>query len=180
MINHSSTSAALAILTLTGGARTTEEPRPKVERSEVVFVCEHGTVKSVIAMQLFNQLARERGLSVRAISRGITPDTSVPARIAEQLAEDGLRLVNFKPRAFSRSDLKGATLVVAIGAETSAVTHGTDARVESWNDVPPASENYAASRDAMKKRIEGLLTSLPAAKPRTERKTKAGAVESPP
>jgi chromate transporter len=46
----------------------------------VVFVCEHGSAKSVVAASLFDRMAKERGLPVRAISRGTTPDASVPAR----------------------------------------------------------------------------------------------------
>ena len=44
----------------------------------VVFVCEHGSVKSLVAQEWFNRRAKERGLAVRAVSRGITPDASVP------------------------------------------------------------------------------------------------------
>ena len=44
------------------------------DSATVVFVCEHGTVKSVIALAHFQRLARERGLPLRAISRGTAPD----------------------------------------------------------------------------------------------------------
>src|SRR5215813_9354941 len=36
----------------------------------VVFVCEHGAAKSVIATAYFNKLAAERGLAYRATFRG--------------------------------------------------------------------------------------------------------------
>ena len=41
----------------------------------VLFVCEHGAAKSVIAAAYFNQLASEKNLDVRAIERGTNPDT---------------------------------------------------------------------------------------------------------
>jgi hypothetical protein len=37
----------------------------------IVFVCEHGAAKSVIATEYFNKLARERGLPYRPTFRGI-------------------------------------------------------------------------------------------------------------
>src|SRR5581483_8682919 len=39
----------------------------------VVFVCEHGAAKSVIATMYFNKIAAERGLQARATYRGVNP-----------------------------------------------------------------------------------------------------------
>lgn len=130
----------------------------------VVFVCEHGSAKSLIASQWFNKLAAERGLRVRSVSRGVTPDPSVPAAIAKNLAADGLAPEGFVPKALSRADLSTAKQMVTIGVDASSVTKGSSVPVETWNDIPPASENYAASRDAMRARIEELLSKATAAK----------------
>ena len=56
----------------------------------VVFVCEHGAVKSVVAAAIFNQLAADRGLPFRAISRGTDPDAAVPAPGRDGLRSEGL------------------------------------------------------------------------------------------
>ncbi len=40
----------------------------------IVFVCEHGAAKSVIAATYFNKLANEKGLNLKAIARGTHPD----------------------------------------------------------------------------------------------------------
>ena len=48
---------------LVAGAQTA--PAVSVE-IRVVFVCEHGAAKSLIAAAYFNKLAGERGLSARA------------------------------------------------------------------------------------------------------------------
>src|SRR5687768_1704313 len=55
----------------------------------VVFVCEHGTAKSVIALAHFQKLARERGLPLRAISRGSSPDPALPPFMVSGLRGDG-------------------------------------------------------------------------------------------
>src|SRR5687768_4809321 len=72
----------------------------------VVFVCEHGTVKSVIALAYFRQLAQERHLNIRAISRGTAPDSAVPARVREGLRLDGLVLGPFSPVQIGRASCR--------------------------------------------------------------------------
>jgi arsenate reductase len=146
----------LAALMLSAATTPGEEKSAKAPE-RIVFVCEHGSVKSLIAMQLFNKAAEERGLAARAVSRGLTPDAAVPRPIATHLTEDGLAPNGFTPKAFSKADLEGASRVVAIGVDPSGVTAGSKVAIESWDDIPPASENYAASRDALRKRIEPLL-----------------------
>jgi len=153
----------VAIAGVLSGAAAGGEKTPA---KQIVFVCEHGSVKSLIAMQLFNQAAANRGLAVRAVSRGLTPDPSVPPAIAAHLDQDGLAPKGFTPAAFSKADLPGAERVIAIGAAVEGVTRGSAVPVESWNDIPAASENYAASRDALRARIETLLATRQGAKPR--------------
>jgi arsenate reductase len=40
---------------------------------QVVFVCEHGAGRSVVAAAWFNKLAGEKQLPYRAVARGVTP-----------------------------------------------------------------------------------------------------------
>ncbi len=129
--------------------------RPPAET--VVFVCEHGSVKSLIAALWFERLARERGLELRAVSRGLTPDAAVPPAIVERLKKDGFDVDQFRPSALSRSDLEGANRVVAIGVDTSSVTVGSGVPVEVWDNIPPASVRYDEARDALRARMEALF-----------------------
>ena len=77
-----------------GMASAGEEPAA----GQVVFVCEHGNVKSLMAASYFNQLAASRGLRLRAISRGSAPDSnSVPAPIVAGLHTDGVDVSDFRP-----------------------------------------------------------------------------------
>lgn len=131
----------------------------------VVFVCEHGAVKSVIASEWFNRLAAERGLDVRAIPRGVTPGASVPPAIAEALREEGFDVSAFEPRAFSAVDAAHALRVVGIGVDLSSARERGTAPLETWDGVPPASEHYSASRDALRARVEALLKALTATRP---------------
>lgn len=81
--------------------------------STVLFVCEHGTVKSLPAKLLFDQYAGEVGLPMRAISRGTAVDSVVPSWMQAALTADHLVLGTFRPLALQASDLTRATLVVS-------------------------------------------------------------------
>ena len=147
---------------LTAGALIAAAPFASAAGEEkaantVVFVCEHGTVKSVIAMQLFNKLAREQGSRLRAVSRGTSPDSEVPQAIAQALSKDGLNPAGFQAKGLSWGDLKSAARVVSIGVDVLPVTKGSAVPVEAWNDIPAASLDYAAARDALKAKIVDLL-----------------------
>jgi arsenate reductase (thioredoxin) len=148
------------LLLLAAAAQRASEP-PQA----VVFVCEHGSVKSLIAREWFTRLAAARGLHVRAVSRGVTPDPSVPAAVADHLRQDGFDVGGFQPRPLAPADLEGALRVVTIGAELPAWVARAGRPVESWDGVPPASEGYEGSRDALRKRIAALVEAL-AARPR--------------
>lgn len=151
-LQRAMTAAAL----IAAGATASHAGEEKAAKT-IVFVCEHGTVKSVIAMQLFNKLATEQGSSLRAVSRGTSPDSGVPQPIAEALSKDGLAPVGFKPTGLSKADLKNAARVVSIGADVLPLTKDGAVPVEAWNHIPAASVDYAAARDALKAKIVDLL-----------------------
>ncbi len=139
-----------------------DEPRakPRAASGPVVIVCEHGSVKSLIAREWFNRFAAERDLTVRAVSRGLSPDTTVPASIEERLRADGFDVRGYRPRALAPSDLVGASRLVMIGVEPPPWASAAGIPVDRWEGIPPASERYEASRDAMRERIAALLESL--------------------
>lgn len=127
----------------------------------IVFVCEHGSVKSLIASRWFERMAAQRGLSAHSVSRGITPDAEVPPPIRERLRGDGFDVGGFTPRALQPADLEGVARLVVIGVEPPAWAARPGLVVEAWDGVPPASEQYEAARDVMKRRIDTLLDAWP-------------------
>ena len=99
--------------------------------SQVVFVCEHGNVKSLMAASYFNQLAEQRGLRVRAISRGSAPDSNtVPQPVATRLRADGVDVSNFHPAKVEAAEVAEAARVVTIGTNLPA---GCGPRSSAWN-----------------------------------------------
>lgn len=130
----------------------------KDKESVIVFVCEHGSAKSVVAAAHFNKLASERNLNVRAISRGTDPDKEIPSKIAQELQAEDLVAGEPKPKKLSRDDVAGALRVVTFCDLPE--DYNRLATVERWSDVPPISENYNKSRDAMLAHINQLLGDL--------------------
>jgi len=126
----------------------------------VVFVCEHGTVKSVVALAYFRQLASERRLSIRAISRGTAPDSGVPARVREGLRLDGLPLGPFTPARFTLADLTSAITVISFDQPKVAELVGGRVPTAHWDGLPAVSEDYRTARDSIRHRVSRLVDSL--------------------
>ena len=130
---------------------------------KVVFVCEHGNVKSLMAASYFNQLAAQRGLPFRAVSRGVAPDsTTVPKPIAAGLHADGVDVSDFHPSKVAAADVADAARIVAIGTELPSDAGAREPNIERWDDVPPASTSYDAARSSLKTHVAELLDRLAA------------------
>jgi protein-tyrosine-phosphatase len=134
----------------------------------VLFVCEHGSVKSLLAKLMFERAAAREGLTVRAASRGISPDAEVPGWMRAALRRDGFELGQWRPTALSAADIRAAHRVVVFDVN---LPPGTDAQptMERWDAMPPVSEDYLAGRDAIASRIEELVRDIKQhGKPREE------------
>src|SRR5688572_17684219 len=103
----------------------------------VLFVCEHGSAKSLVAAAHFNKIASERKLPLRAISRGTDPDQDNPPAAVAGLESDDLE-PEALPRKLSQADLATARKVISF-AELPA-GYSPEPPVEVWS-VPPISEN---------------------------------------
>jgi protein-tyrosine-phosphatase len=152
---------AISAFVLTLGCSVSKGP-VQTHDSQVLFVCEHGNVKSLMAASYFNQLARERRLPFQAVSRGSAPDsTTVPPAIIQGLRVDGFDVSSFHPSAVRATDVSASQLVITIGTTlpTDAQTIAQP-KIEQWNDVPPASVDYGAARDSLQDHIKKLVAQL--------------------
>jgi len=62
----------LLLSTFAAGQDPGKDSAHAKQGSVVVFVCEHGSAKNVIAAAYFNKLAKEQNLKMQAVSRGTT------------------------------------------------------------------------------------------------------------
>jgi len=127
----------------------------------VLFICEHGAAKSVIAAAYFNKLAAERHLNFRALARGTTaqPDLSVSA--VSGLQKDEVPFPREKPRKATRQEVQRAVRVVAFCPVPDSLSGPK--RLDT-SDVPAPDAGYEASRDAIISRVKALIEEL-ASKP---------------
>jgi protein-tyrosine-phosphatase len=124
----------------------------------VVFVCEHGAAKSVIATAYFNKIAAEKGLRARAIYRGVNPQADLSVSALKGLREDGLTTPDRKPSSIAQTDVDAATVIFAIGC--TLPSHATaSGKADTWDDVPE-DKGYGATRDAIKSHVERLVDDL--------------------
>ncbi len=132
-----------------------QQPMAAEKTPMILFVCEHGAAKSVIAAAYFDKLAKERGLNYRAVFRGTNPDATLAIAAEEGLKEDGINTRGWKPELVTNNDLDGASEIVTLGCDLP----GKDAvvgRVTEWNDVPSVSQDYQVARDYIVKRVQSL------------------------
>jgi protein-tyrosine-phosphatase len=122
----------------------------------VLFVCLHGSAKSVIAAEYFARLVAERGLNVHATSAGTEPDPDIPPHVIEELLRDGIDVRGRRPRLVTREELANASHVVSFGCDLSRVAPPGLA-IERWDDVPAVSADFATARDAIVARLRRLL-----------------------
>ena len=129
-----------------------------MEKNTVVFVCEHGAAKSIVAAAYFNKLAAEKGIDYRSIARGTHPDPELSPKAVSGLANDGLKPSQSIPKKLSLADVETAEHIVAF-CELPGEYQGKSTS-ESWDEVPAVSDGYEAARDAIVEHVEKLIKGL--------------------
>ena len=124
----------------------------------IVFVCEHGAAKSIIAAIYFNRFAREKKLNLHAIARGTHPDPELSSNTVAGLREDQLTPTELIPTKLTWEDIGMAQRIISF-CELPDEYH-QKAIVEQWRDVPAVSENYGRARDAILARLQKLIDDL--------------------
>ena len=152
--------AVLSLPLVFGTQATAQSPLRSTEQpGRVVFVCEHGSVKSLVATVYFNRQAQERGLPYRAVARGTAPEPAVPAAVREGLHADGFDISEFVPRLLKASDFDDAALVVSFDNDITT-TVGGRVRYLKWDDLPGVQADYPRGRDAIVSHVDTLIDVL--------------------
>ena len=125
------------------------------QNSIIVFVCEHGAAKSILAAAYFNKLAGEKDLNLKAVARGTNPDQELSPETLDGLYADGLTPTESVPRKLSLTEVESAQRIITFCE--LPVEYQEKAPIELWDDVPPVSENFEKARNAIIERIGQLL-----------------------
>jgi protein-tyrosine-phosphatase len=125
----------------------------------IIFVCLHGSVNSQIAAAYFNKIAQDRRLPFTAVSRGIDVYPTIPVRILDNLALDGLAPANV-PHELTSAEANSASMVLAF--DSVPRKQRGNAKLTYWPEVPLGIDDFDAARDAIVQRIEDMLPTLTA------------------
>jgi arsenate reductase (thioredoxin) len=123
----------------------------------IIFVCEHGAAKSIVAAAYFNQLARELNLKLHAIARGSNPDREFSPSAMEGLRRDGMDVPEGAPIELTREDVVTARQIISF---CELPEHYNIAQYEKWDDIPPVSENYAIARDRIVAKLRMIVRAM--------------------
>jgi protein-tyrosine-phosphatase len=135
-------------------------PPAEVNASTIVFVCEHGAAKSVVAAAHFNRLAAEKGIPYRAVSRGTNPDEAVSPAVKSALASEGLDVSAWRPKAVTDDDVAKAKGVVSMSTDLPKTKPVAKSKLVEWNEIPSIGQNYDAARAAIVKLVEEMVEKL--------------------
>jgi protein-tyrosine-phosphatase len=126
-----------------------------MKNKNIVFVCEHGAAKSIIAAAYYNKLASDKNLNTRAIARGTHPDPDISQKAITGLAEDGLAPTESVPQKLSPADIELAQHIVAFCE--IPIDYKNAVTIETWDDIPLVSDDYVSARNAILKRLHQLM-----------------------
>jgi arsenate reductase (thioredoxin) len=121
----------------------------------VLFVCDSGAAKSLIAAQHFNRIAETRGVLARAQAAGLEPDREVPRHIVAGLAADGFEVKDYVPHLLTNELVESAIRLVSFDCDVTP--RAPRQRVEMWSGIPPTTDGYERTREAIVTKVEGMF-----------------------
>jgi arsenate reductase (thioredoxin) len=128
------------------------------QMKKVIFVCEHGAGKSVIAASYFNKIAKERNLNWEAVCRPTTPDSTFSPAARNGLTADQVPVAGDKPTKLSAADTVNAEHIILFTALPK--NFNTDLKTQDWSKVQNVNADYALRRDALIKQLNTFIDSL--------------------
>src|SRR5215467_11524298 len=128
------------------------------QKKTLVFVCEHGAARSVIAAAYFNRLAAERHLPYHAIARGTSAQEDLSVATVKGLESDGIPFDHAKPQTLTKADLADAVRIVSFCPVSKSLSG--DLRVDEHDDVPEISQDYAAARNLIVEYVKQVIDDL--------------------
>ncbi len=137
-------------------AQQSASPKPKV-----VFVCEHGAAKSVLAAAEFERMAKDRGLDFQVLARGTNIDPELSPSVVKGLNADGLTPAVSKPVKVDAKDLAGAVKVVTFGPDLSGLLPKGSQALD-WSATPSTGQDYKSARDYIRNELGKMLSQLEA------------------
>jgi arsenate reductase len=127
------------------------------QNKKIVFVCEHGAAKSVIAAAYFNKMAKEKNIPWEATCRGRNPDKEISQKTQELLKKNNLFNPELTPVKLTQQDVDQAQQVILFCPLPDALVFN-DTR--SWPGIDAVDGDFNKLRDAIVLKLNPLVDSL--------------------
>ena len=129
------------------------------QNKKILFVCEHGSAKSMIATAYFNKFAKEKNLPWEAFSSGTDPDQEISPKTKQLLEGDQLYDKNLKPHKMSQADVNNAEQVVMFYSVPANVSVKNN--TQYWLGINAVNGDFQKLRDEiLNKVVNPLIDSL--------------------
>ncbi|WP_195167907.1 arsenate reductase/protein-tyrosine-phosphatase family protein [Mycobacteroides abscessus] len=129
------------------------------DKTTVLFLCNHNTGRSQIALGFFTHLA---GAGAVGMSGGSEPADQINPTAIEVMREVDIDITAEYPKPWTDNTVLAADVVVTMGCGDSC-PYFPGKRYEKWELPDPAAQSIEAVRhirDDIKQRIQQLLTEL--------------------
>lgn len=130
------------------------------DKKTIVFVCEHGSAKSVIAAAHFNDLAQKNGIPYIATARGINPDKEIPPYVRTGLTREKLDIKGWQPKPFAQQDAVKAERVITLGCVLPHSMSIEPTQLQNWNNVPSPRDDFRDASQAIAAKVASLVTEI--------------------
>jgi len=128
------------------------------QKKQIVFVCEHGSAKSVIAATYFNKLAKEKNIQWEAIARGTDPDAEVSPKTKKLLSSEGLLDASIVPQKIAQADVDAAQKIILFFPLPETINGRR--KVSNLLEVQAVNEDFQKLRDDIVSKIMPMIDSL--------------------
>ena len=126
----------------------------------VLFVCVHNSGRSQMAAAFARRLAKE-GLEVE--SAGTTPSKRVNTVVAQAMQEQGIDVLQHRPRLLTQAMVDRADQVITMGCAIDEACPANFVPADDWGLPDPEGksiEEVRGIRDQVEARVRRLLTEL--------------------
>ncbi|MGE5376472.1 MAG: hypothetical protein ACM3XO_15550 [Bacteroidota bacterium] len=127
------------------------------ENRIIVFVCEHGAAKSIIAATYWNKYAQEQGARIQGLATAY-PDIALASYAVASLLEDGLIPNQLTPQKLLPEEVSAAERVIAFCDLQEVDSKKTN--IEYWENVPAVSEDYGKAHDIIVAKLQAMMKDL--------------------
>lgn len=129
----------------------------------VLFVCVENARRSQMAEYIFNELARRKGLKIKAVSAGTMPGEVDPA-VVKVLNEIGIKMENYKTKSLTNEMIEKSSKIITMGCMSRDICPSVFIdRAVDWNIEDPKGkpiEKVREIRDVIKAKVEELVWQL--------------------